>query len=267
MSTVLFSQTVHLIDNYMYGGLADAEFLRGGADRGPILYDVKGQAFRPFLHVTLQNAFTPHLLLLKTMRRGGGLCGRRAEKQANGDRSGCRQQKAAPGSRGGRRWKSYGMLGDGSLLQLGHPLQTVEGLIEGVVVFGEVQPDQVIHRLPEEAGPGHRAHAHLPGQVLAELQVALVAVFADVQQHVVGALRVVVDDVQVVQTLQKQLFFVGILGQKLRVVVVPKLQTGDDRFLQGGGAAYRQKVVDLLGPLDDVLRRDDVPQPPAGNGV
>ena len=70
----------------MYGGLADAEFLRGGADRGPILYDVKGQAFRPFLHVTLQNAFTPHLLLLKTMRRGRGLCGRRAEKQANGDR-------------------------------------------------------------------------------------------------------------------------------------------------------------------------------------
>ena len=31
----------------------------------------------------------------------------------------------------------------------------------------------------------------------------------------------------------------GILGQKLRVVVVPKLQTGDDRFLQGGGCAGR----------------------------
>ena len=52
----------------MDGGFTDAEFLRGGADRGPILYDVKGQAFRPLLHVTLQNAFTPHLLLLKTMR-------------------------------------------------------------------------------------------------------------------------------------------------------------------------------------------------------
>ena len=43
----------------MYGGFADAEFLRGGADCGPILYDVQSQAFRPVLHVTLQSTTLP----------------------------------------------------------------------------------------------------------------------------------------------------------------------------------------------------------------
>ena len=58
----------------MYGTFADAEFLRGGADRGPVLYDVKSQAFRPLLHVFFQSTFTPRLLLLHPMRWKEGLC-------------------------------------------------------------------------------------------------------------------------------------------------------------------------------------------------
>ena len=59
-----------------------------------------------------------------------------------------------------------------------------------------------------------------------------------IRDSVIGALRVVVDDVQIVQTLQEQLLFVGVLGQQIRVVVIPKLQAGDHRLLQGGRAAH-----------------------------
>ena len=43
----------------MYGGFADAEFLRGGADCGPVFDDVLSQALRPVLHVTLQSTTLP----------------------------------------------------------------------------------------------------------------------------------------------------------------------------------------------------------------
>jgi len=37
----------------------DAEFLRGGADRGPVLYDVKSEALCPLLHVFFQTLSLP----------------------------------------------------------------------------------------------------------------------------------------------------------------------------------------------------------------
>ena len=46
-------------DILMYGRLADAEFLRGGADGGPVLYNVKSQAFCPLLHVLFQTPSLP----------------------------------------------------------------------------------------------------------------------------------------------------------------------------------------------------------------
>lgn len=121
----------------------------------------------------------------------------------------------------------------------------------------------MVHRAPGRSWSRHGPHAHLPGQVLAELQVALIAVLSDVQQHVVGALRVIVGDVQVIQPLEKQVLLVGVLGQQVVIVVLAELQAGDYRLLQRRGAAHRQKVVDLLGPVDDLLRRDDVSQPPS----
>ena len=43
----------------MYGGFTDTEFLCGGADRGPVLYDVKSETFRPLLHIFLQTLSLP----------------------------------------------------------------------------------------------------------------------------------------------------------------------------------------------------------------
>ena len=52
-------KTVLLVYNDMYRRLTDAEFRGGGADRGPVLYDVKSQTFRPLFHITLQSATLP----------------------------------------------------------------------------------------------------------------------------------------------------------------------------------------------------------------
>ena len=46
----------------MYGGFADAEFLRGGADRGPVLYDVKSETLSPLLHIFFQTLPSPPLV-------------------------------------------------------------------------------------------------------------------------------------------------------------------------------------------------------------
>ena len=43
----------------MYRAFADAEFLRGGADRGPVFDDVLSQALRPLLHIFLQHTTLP----------------------------------------------------------------------------------------------------------------------------------------------------------------------------------------------------------------
>ena len=47
---------------FMYGGFTDAEFLCGGADRGPVLYDVKSEALRPLLHIFFQTLHSPPLV-------------------------------------------------------------------------------------------------------------------------------------------------------------------------------------------------------------
>ena len=64
--------TVPLCVIRMYGGFADAEFLRGGADCGPVFDDVLSQAFRPVLHVTLQSTTLPASCWFRLCGGNGG---------------------------------------------------------------------------------------------------------------------------------------------------------------------------------------------------
>ena len=43
----------------VYGGFADAELLGGGADGGPVLYDVKGQVFGPGFQIVFDSTPLP----------------------------------------------------------------------------------------------------------------------------------------------------------------------------------------------------------------
>ncbi len=70
----------------------------------------------------------------------------------------------------------------------------------------------MIHRLAEEAGAGHCSDAYQPGQILAEFQIAVIAEFGNVQQDIIRPLRIVVDDVQIIQSLEEQLLLVGVFS-------------------------------------------------------
>ena len=70
--SVFTPKTVLLIDNHMYGRLADAKLLCGGTDGGPVLYDVKSQALGPVLHISLQKHSLPALWCFQSMQAGSG---------------------------------------------------------------------------------------------------------------------------------------------------------------------------------------------------
>ena len=94
-----------------------------------------------------------------------------------------------------------------------------------------MQANQIVDRLTEEARAGNRAYADIMRQILAELEVALVAELGNVQQNVVRALRVGVGNLQIVQTLEEQVLFVRVLGLQIVIVVLPHLQAGGNGLL------------------------------------
>ena len=77
--------------------------------------------------------------------------------------------------------------------------EAVEGLVQRFVLFGEMQPDEMMDRLAEKARAGHGADADVPRQRLAESEVGVIPEFGDVQQDVVRALRGRVWETQVVE--------------------------------------------------------------------
>ena len=106
----------------------------------------------------------------------------------------------------------------------------------GIVVIGAVFVDI----------KGYPLSTYIPGQHLAEFQVALVAVAGNVHQHVVRALGRGVLQPDGIQALHKQIPLVGVGFQQFIVILPAKAQAGDDSLLQGRGGAYGQKVVDLI---------------------
>ena len=119
----------------------------------------------------------------------------------------------------------------------------------------------------EEAGARDCPHAHQPRQILAEAQVAVVAELRHVQQYIVRALGVGVANAQLVQPPEEQRALAGIGVLKRPVVIVPQGQPGHGGLLQGRGCANSQEVMHLPGHVHNLRRGDDVPQPPAGDGV
>ena len=98
--------------------------------------------------------------------------------------------------------------------------QTVQSFVEGVVLLGEMDADDVTHILFEEGRAGNTGHTYLGGHFLTELYVGLTGlhVGADVGQHEISALRIGVGDADAVQTLGKQLLHVSVVIAKLLII-------------------------------------------------
>ena len=145
--------------------------------------------------------------------------------------------------------------------------QTVQRLEQRLVLLRKMQTDKMVDRLAEKARTRYRAHAGIMRQILAEFEIALVAELGNVEQHIIRALRVGVRDVQLVQALEEQLLFMRVLGEQVVIVVRPELQSGDNGLLKRRRRADRQEIVHLFRTVDDVRRRDDVAEAPAGDRV
>lgn len=105
----------------------------------------------------------------------------------------------------------------------------------------------MVDRLPEKARARHRADTDLSGQLLAELQIAVIAEFGNVHHHIIRTLRYVVDKAQSVQALTEQIALVRVFCQQVIVIVLAESQSRDDGLLQGSRRADSQEVVYLLG--------------------
>ena len=130
-----------------------------------------------------------------------------------------------------------------------------------------MQANQVVDRLTEEARAGNRAYADIMRQILAECKIALVAELGNVEQNIVRALRVGVGDFEIVQTLEEQILFVGVLGLQIVIVVLTHLKAGNNSLLQGRCCTDSQEVMHLFRTVDDLRRSNDITQSPAGNRV
>jgi hypothetical protein len=78
----------------VYGAFADAEFLGGGTDSCPVLYDVKSQALGPVFHVFLQSLHSPPCGVAFYAAAGAGmpksgkrcsLCGKKGRSRQDND--------------------------------------------------------------------------------------------------------------------------------------------------------------------------------------
>ena len=147
--------------------------------------------------------------------------------------------------------------------------QPVQGLQQGLVFFGEVEPDDVLHILLEEGGAGYGGDPHLPGHLLAELHVGLAPfqVGANIRQDEVGALGIGEGDADIAQPVGEELLHVGVVGPKLLIIAVRHLQTGHGGLHQRGGSAHGVEIVVLLDLVHNGLGRNGVANAPAGDGI
>ena len=88
--------------------------------------------------------------------------------------------------------------------------QPIECLVQGLVLLGEVEANEMVHGFPEEARSGHGPHADLLGQDLAELQIVVIAEGRDVHEDVIGALRLTELQPHVLQSLEEEVALVGV---------------------------------------------------------
>ena len=118
-------------------------------------------------------------------------------------------------------------------------LEVLQRRVKCFVSLGKVEADQMVDGLAEEARAGYGAHAYLRREVLAEVEVAVIAKLGNVHHDVVGALRYVVLESDAIESLAEQVALGGVETQHLIVIAVVEVEGSDDGLLQGGRRRLR----------------------------
>lgn len=89
-------------------------------------------------------------------------------------------------------------------------LQAVERFIKRFGFLGEMEADQVVDVLSEETGTRNSADADISRQHLTKFEVAFIAKFRDIKQHIIRALRIGVGDPYIIKPFQEQIALFGV---------------------------------------------------------
>ena len=117
--------------------------------------------------------------------------------------------------------------------------------VEGFILLCKMQTDIAVLRLFEETGTRNCAYADILRQRFAQLQIAAVAEFRNIDHDVIRALRNAVLNSDAVKSIEEQAAHVGVLVLQPLVVIIAEFQPHYRGFLQGCRSAYRQEVVYL----------------------
>ena len=96
---------------------------------------------------------------------------------------------------------------------------------------------------------------------------SLYAILRHVEHHVVGSLRLGELQSELAKTVTEQLPHVGIVRLQSFIIAVRETQPDGCCLHQGGGGSNGQEVMYFLHAVDDLLRGNDIPQPPASDAV
>ena len=125
----------------------------------------------------------------------------------------------------------------------------------------------MIDILAEEATARHCPYSNMLSQPLAEVQVILYAVLRDIEQHVIGSLRIGESKSELAQAVTEELLHVGVVCLKLIVIVVGEAQSYGGSLHQRSRCANSQEIMYLLHTIDNALRSDDITQTPTRDAV
>ena len=119
----------------------------------------------------------------------------------------------------------------------------------------------------EETASGNNCYADVLHQVPRELQVVQPGDAADVGHDVIGAARDGAAQADLLQAVEQGVPAMLIGRSEIPVVLGRQAESGCARFLQRGGCAHRQKVVDLPDPRGERGGGDRIAHAPTCHAI
>ena len=145
--------------------------------------------------------------------------------------------------------------------------QIFKSRLQGLIFFGKMEPDIAVFRFMEETGSRNGADFYFFRKVFAEFQIVIIAKFGNIHHDVICALRNVVFQADLIQSVQEKIALVCINSEQFIIVTLSELQTRNNGLLERRRRADGQEIVHLANAVGDFRRRNRITETPAGDRV